>query len=207
MDIQRIDNYTDTRFSKTVLEQHGAYLIDGDPYEIEITGPAEATVRGKDPAAYAELIEEFRFHAPHIVRFFDDTGSPLAEYPVPEIIEVKPEQIQPSQFFVDEEKLAAIRTFIHRPEDVVIQVLPWNGRFISLDGHTRLYAAVQDSFPFVKAVISETDDWVWPFVREAERRNILSPRDLILLSHDEYEVQWNQYCDSVFAQQDPGADE
>ena len=112
MDIQRIDNYTDTRFSKTVLEQHGAYLIDGDPYEIEITGSSEATVRGKDPAAYAELIEEFRFHAPHIVRFFDDTGSPLAEYPVPEIIEVKPEQIQPSQFFVDEEKLAAIRTFI-----------------------------------------------------------------------------------------------
>ena len=51
MDIQRIDNYTDTRFSKTVLEQHGAYLIDGDPYEIEITGSSEATVRGKDPAA------------------------------------------------------------------------------------------------------------------------------------------------------------
>ena len=206
MDIQRIDNYTDTRFSKTVLEQHGAYLIDGEPYEIEITGPAEAVVRGKDPAAYAELIEEFRFHAPHIVRFFDDTGSPLAEYPVPEIIDVEIDRVQPSQFFVDEEKLAAIRSFIHQPEDVIIQVLPWNDRFISLDGHTRLYAAVQEGFPSVKAVISETNEWVWPFVLEAEKRKIFSPRDLILLSHDDYEVQWNQYCDSVFAQQDPGAD-
>ena len=109
MDIQRIDNYTDTRFSKNVLEPHGAYLIDGDPYEIEITGSSEATVRGKDPAAYAELIEEFRFHAPHITRFFDEAGSLLAEYPVPEIIEVEIDRIQPSQFFVDEEKLAAIR--------------------------------------------------------------------------------------------------
>ena len=206
MEIQRINNYTDNRFSKAVLAQHGAYLIDGDPYEIEITGPSSATVRGKDPAAYAELIEEFRFHAPHIVRFADKAGSLLAEYPAPEIIDVDLDRIQPSQFFVDEEKLAAIRTFIHQPEDVVIQVLPWNGRYISLDGHTRLYAAVQDGFPSVKAVVSETDDWVWPFVREAEKRKILSPRDLILLSHDEYEVQWNQYCDSVFAQQDPGAD-
>ena len=206
MDIQRIDNYTDSRFSKTVLKQHGAYLIDGEPYEIEITGPAEAVVRGKDPAAYAELIEEFRFHAPHIVRFFTGSSSLFAEYPVPEIIEVKPDQIQPSQFFVDEEKLAAIRTFIHKPEDVVIQVLPWNGRFISLDGHTRLYAAAQDGFRTVRAVLSETDDWVWPFVREAEKRKIFRPRDLILLPHDEYEIQWNQYCDSVFAQQDPGTD-
>ena len=206
MEIQRINNYTDSRFSKAVLAQHGAYLIDGDPYEIEITGPSSATVRGKDPAAYTELIEEFRFHAPQIVRFSDKSGTLLAEYPVPEIIEVNLDRIQPSQFFVDEEKLAAIRTFIHQPEDVVIQVFPWNDRFISLDGHTRLYAAVQDGFPSVKAVVSETDEWVWPFVHEAERRKILSPRDLILLSHDEYEVQWNQYCDSVFAQQDPGAD-
>ncbi|MBR5961993.1 MAG: hypothetical protein IKZ98_13500 [Clostridia bacterium] len=206
MDIQRIDAYTDSRFSKTVLEQHGAYLIDSDPYEIEITGSADAIIRGKDPAAYPELIEEFRFHAPHIIRFSDETGALLAEYPVPEIIEVSLDRIQPSQFFVDEEKLAAIRTFIHKPEDVVIQVLPWNGRYISLDGHTRLYAAVQDGFQSVKAVVSESDDWVWPFVHEAERRKILSPRDLILLSHDEYEVQWNRYCDSVFADQQPGAD-
>ena len=117
-----------------------------------------------------------------------------------------PDNIQPSQFFVDEEKLAAVRSFIHQPEDVIIQVIPCGDRFISLDGHTRLYAAVQDGFRTVRAVLSETDDWVWPFVREAEKRKIFRPRDLILLPHDEYEIQWNQYCDSVFAQQEPGAD-
>ena len=206
MDIQRINNYTDSRFSKTVLKQHGAYLIDGEPYEIEITSPSEAVIRGKDPSVFAELIETFRFHAPHIGRFYSETGSPVASFPAPEILEVDLDNIQPSQFFVDEEKLAAVRSFIHQPEDVIIQVIPHGDRFISLDGHTRLYAAVQDGFPSVKAVISETDDWVWPFVREAEKRKILSPRDLILLSHNEYEVRWNQYCDSVFAQQDPGAD-
>ena len=199
MDIQRIDRYQDSRFSGTVLAQHGAYLIAGDPYEIKITGPAEAVVRGKDPGVFAELIDTFRFHAPHITRFCDAAGSRIASFPAPEIIDVAPDQIQPSQFFVDEEKLAAVRSFIRRPEDIIIQVIPYGDRFISLDGHTRLFVAVQDGFPAVKAVISETDDWVWPFVREAEKRKILSPRDMILLPHDEYEIQWNQYCDSVFA--------
>ena len=206
MDIQRIDTYTDSRFSRAVLAQHGAYLIDGEPYEIEITGPSEALVRGKDPAVFAELIDAFRFHAPHIIRFFDEAASLLADYPVPEIVDVEIDRIQPSQFFVDEEKLAAVQGFIRKPEDIVIQVIPYGDRYISLDGHTRLYAAVLDGFPSVKAVVSETDDWVWAFVREAERRKIFSPRNLILLPHNEYEIQWNQYCDSVFAQQGPGAD-
>ena len=52
---------------------------------------------------------------------------------------------------------------------------------------------------FVKAVISETDDWVWTFVHEAENRGIISPKDMILLPHDRYEIEWNQYCDKVFA--------
>ena len=199
MEILRIDNYTDSRFSKTVLLQHGAYLIAGEPYEIEITGPADAVIRGKDPEVFAELIETFRFHAPHIIRFFDEAGSPAADFPAPETIEVEVDRIQPSQFFVDEEKLEAVRSFVRRPEDIVIQAIPYGDRFISLDGHTRLYAAVQDGYRTVKAVISETDDWVWTFVHEAEKRKILSPRDMVLLPHGEYEIQWNRYCDSVFA--------
>ena len=84
-------------------------------------------------------------------------------------------------------------------EDIVVQVKPYGDRFISLDGHTRLYLAVQNGFRTVKAVESETEDWVWSFVHEAERRNILCPRDLILLPHEQYEIQWNQYCDKLFA--------
>ena len=82
---------------------------------------------------------------------------------------------------------------------MVIQAIPWNGGYISLDGHTRLYLAVQNGFRSVGAVLSETDDWIWSFVREAQRRNIRQPKDMILLPHAQYEVEWNQYCDAVFA--------
>lgn len=202
MDIKRIDSYTDGRFSKTVLHQHGAYLVEGEPYQIEIVDPGSAVVRGKDPEVYGVLIEEFRFHAPHIVRFLDESAKLIMEYPLPKLLEISLESIQPSQFFIDEEKLKAVRTFIRGAEDIVVQVIPYGDRYISLDGHTRLYLAVQNGYAAVKAVESEMDDWVWTFVHEAERRKIRRPGDMVLLPHEQYEIRWNQYCDEVFAERE-----
>ena len=201
MDIVRIDSYEDSRLSKNVLCQHGAYLVDNEPYQIEIVDLGSAIVRGKHAEVYQELIEAFRFHAPHIVRFYDDHAALIAEYPMPDIMRIEIERIQPSQFFIDEDKLKAVRTFVREPEDVIVQVIRYGERFISLDGHTRLFLAVQNGFDTVKAVESETDDWVWAFVHEAERRNILQPKDMVLLPHEAYDIQWNQYCDTVFSGQ------
>lgn len=199
MDITRIDSYDDGRFSKIVLNQHGAYLVDNEPYQVEIINSISAVIRGNNPAVYNTLIEEFRFHAPHIVKFYDESAKLITEYSIPKLLDIPLDSIQPSQFFVDDEKLKAVRTFIDKVEDIVVQVKPYGDRFISLDGHTRLYLAVQNGFGTVKAVESETDDWVWPFVHEAEKRNILRPGDMILLPHEQYEIQWNQYCDKLFA--------
>ena len=199
--IERIDSYQDSRFSQTVLNQHGAYLISGQACEVEIVGKYTAVLRGDDPAQFRRLAEEFRFHAPHITRFLDEGGAVLFEYAPERELTVALDQIQPSQFYIDAEKLNAVRTFVHSAEDIVIQVLPWEGRYISLDGHTRLYLAVQKGWETVRAVASETDDWIWTFVREARRRGINSPKDLILLPHERYTELWDRYCDEVFARE------
>lgn len=199
MDIRRIDCYADDRFSRVALDQHGAYLVDGRPCEIRIIGAQTAVVQADDPAAYPELIEAFRFHAPHITGFLDPAGNRLRDYPPVPRFPVRLEQIQPSQFYIDERKLRAVDTFLRRAEDIVIQVLPWKNRFISLDGHTRLCWAVRHGYDRVWAVNAETDDWVWTFVREAQKRGIAQPGQMVLLPHEEYEVRWNRYCDEVFA--------
>lgn len=200
MEIKRIDGYIDARFSQTVLYQHGAYLVDGDPYEVEITGEDSAVVRGKDRSAYRGLIDEFRFHAPHITRFRDALGGSAALYPAPRLLSIPLDRIQPSQFYIDEDKLKAVSSFIGKPEDIVIQIMPYGDRFISLDGHTRLYLAVLNVYEYVRAVVSKTDDFILVFVREAERRNILHPSDMALVTHDEYVMLWDRYCDGVFAE-------
>lgn len=80
MKIQRIDTYTDTRFSKKALYQHGCFLIDNFPYEIEIISDFEAIIRGKDEHLYIPLIEEFRFYTPHITKFYNICGKLIKNY-------------------------------------------------------------------------------------------------------------------------------
>ena len=195
MELKRINSYIDERFSKGSLLQHGCFLVDNNPYEVEIISDYEAVIRGEDKALYSEIIEEFRFYTPHITRFFDVTGQLVKEYPQVQLMKLYLEQIQPSQFFVDKDKIAAVSTFIQDSKDIIVQVLPYEGRYISLDGHTRLYYAVTKGWHCVRAVIVPSDDWVYSFVTEAKKRGIYTPKDMTLVSHIEYEEKWNRFCD------------
>ena len=200
MEIQRINTYDDKRFSQAGLLQHGCFLVDGEPYEAEIISEYEAIISGVDQAVYTEIIEEFRFYTPHITRFYNRDGQIVKEYPRTQLLTLFLDQIQPSQFFVDEDKIAAISSFIHKPQDIIIQVLPNEDRFISLDGHTRLFYAVMKGWECVRAVVESSDDWVYKFVAEAQKRGIYTPNEMTLVSHDEYEEKWNRFCDDFFTE-------
>ena len=200
MEIKRINSYDDNRFSQTVLHQHGCFLANGKPYEVEIISDYEAVISGENQTGYSEIIEEFRFYTPHITRFYSREGQIVKEYPRTQLLTLCLDQIQPSQFFVDEDKIAAISSFIHKSEDIIIQVLPNEDRFISLDGHTRLFYAVMKGWECVRAVVESSDDWVYKFVAEAQKRGIYTPNEMTLVSHDEYEEKWNRFCDDFFTE-------
>lgn len=202
MEIQRIDTYDDSRFSHSALQQHGCFLVGGVPYEVEIISDSEAIIRGKNPELYREIIEEFRFYSPHITRFCDMDGQLIKEYPPAQLFSLPLDQIQPSQFYVDEDKIAAVSTFIRKPQDIIIQVLPFEDRYISLDGHTRLYYAVIKGWGCVRAVVESSDDWVYKFVAEAQTRGICTPNDMTLVSHAEYEEKWIDFCDDFFSREE-----
>lgn len=105
MDIKRINTYNDSRFSQNTLNQHGCFLADGIPYEIEIISEREAIVKGEKSDVFLPLIDEYRFFTPHITRFYDEKGDIIKEYPDADIFELNLEQIQPSQFYVDSSKI------------------------------------------------------------------------------------------------------
>lgn len=198
LEIKRIHSYKDKRFSDKVLLQHGCFLVDDIPYEVEIISDFEAIIRGAKRESYFKVIEEFRFYTPHITRFIDDCGHVIKEYPKVPLLTLFLDQIQPSQFYVDEDKLAAISTFIYQPEDIIIQVMPFEDRYISLDGHTRLYYAVMKGWDTVRAIKVVSDDYIYGFVKEAKRRSILSPKDMVLVSHEEYVEKWVRFCEDFF---------
>lgn len=198
LSIQRVNSYNDPRFSPRVLRQHGAFLVNDVPCEVEITGADTAVVRGVQERDAIQLIEEFRFYAEHISRFYDDRENLLAEYPPVRLFSIRLSEIQPSQFFVDDEKLSAVKTFLSAPEDIIIPVIRREERYVSLDGHTRLAAAIDAGFDTVFAFLSDSGDAILGFVEEAKRRGILSPYDMRRVPHEEYEVVWNQFCEEFF---------
>ena len=198
-EIQRINAYEDSRFSTAVLRQHGAFLADGQPCEVEITGRDSALVRVASPELYTPVMEAFRFYAGHICKFYNIQGELIREYPPVAVFPVKLTAIQPSQFYVDEDKLAAVRSFIRGPEDIVVPVIPQEGRYISADGHTRLALAVEMGFEEVRGFLDEDSEYLHGFVEEARKRGVHTPYDLKKLTHEEYTVQWDQFCDDFFA--------
>lgn len=202
MKIKRIDSYTDCRFSQVALRQHGCFLVDDVPCEIEIISNKSAIIRGVNSNVFSAVIDEFRFYAPNISQFYDRDGNVVKEFEPKNVFEISLTKIQPSQFYVDNDKVSAIGTFIQKPEDIIIQVVPYGERYISLDGHTRLYYAVMMGWHTVYAVEEKSDDWAYKFVDEAVRRKIFTPMDMKRVAHEEYEKKWNNFCDELFAESD-----
>lgn len=200
MDIQRVNDYEDKRFSPEVLKQHGAFVVDEKyPCSFKIIGGNTAEIDYHDYSDITSLIEQFRFYAEHITVFCNTKGDILAELPPVRIFEIDIDLIQPSQFYVDEDKVKAVSSFLSEGKDIVVPVMAKDGRFISLDGHTRLYYAFTQGWKTIRAFETEVNEYVLKFVGEAKRRGVAYVKDMELLKHEEYEVKWNRFCDDFFA--------
>ena len=198
MNITRINRYDDKRFSQEALNQHGCYLADGVvPIEIRIISQSEAVIKGEE-AYFDEVIDEFRFNAEHITKFYDESGKIVKKFKDLELFKLDLDKIQPIQFFVDKDKLEAVKTFVHTEEDVIIPVAKRDDIYVSLDGHTRLYLAYTLGFKHVYAYFSEDFDGFDYFFDEARKRNIYAIKDLILLEHEEYVEKWDKFCDEYY---------
>ena len=201
--IKRIDSYVDERFDDEVLKQHGAFIVD-EKYQcsFRIINKDSAIVCFDKEVEVLDVIDEFRFYSEHITNFYNENNELIKTFPEVDVFDIEINNIQPSQFFVDLDKVNAIETFIRDEEDIIIALIKKDDQFISLDGHTRLYYAVSKGYSKVKGFLTETDDSIYGFVEEARKRNVFNPSQLILVPHDEYEIKWNKFCDDFFSERD-----
>ena len=198
MEIKRITEYNNLLFSEIVLKQRGAFLIDEEPYEIEIISSDSALVRGKNRENFKKLIEYFRYYSPHINNFFDENNKKIISFEKKSLLILEVDKIQPSQFYIDEDKVNALESFIKNSKDIVIQVVKSDEGYICVDGHTRLFIAFLKNFKTVHAIETEFDNDANYFVSQAKKRNIFTIKDLKLVSHSDYKNLWIDFCDSYF---------
>ena len=198
MEIKRVTDYNNPIFSQIVLNQRGAFLIDEEPYEIEIISSDSALIRGKNRENFKKLIEYFRYYSPHILNFFDENDKKIISFEKKRVLNLEVDKIQPSQFYIDEDKVNALKGFIKNSKDIVIQVVKSDDGYICVDGHTRLFIAFLINFKNVLAIETEFDDDTNYFVSQAKKRNIFTIKDLKLVSHSDYKKLWLNFCDSYF---------
>ena len=120
--------------------------------------------------------------------------------------------LQPSQFYISERKLASVEAWFD-PADLSnfepIPVKELDGVPVITDGHTRAVAALRVGVDRVP-LVWDTDELDWRLYRACvtacRRRGILSSADLLtrIISAEEYIEQWDAWCDRLHADIDAG---
>ncbi|MBR3137698.1 MAG: GNAT family N-acetyltransferase [Clostridia bacterium] len=120
--------------------------------------------------------------------------------------------LQPSQFYISERKLASVEAWFD-PADLSnfepIPVKELDDVPVITDGHTRAVAALRVGVDRVP-LVWDTDELDWRLYRACvtacRRRGILSSADLLtrIISAEEYVEQWDAWCDRLHADIDAG---
>jgi len=166
-------------------------------YFFKING-REAVLSANTDKFLKEAIDEFLFYSGFIISVKDACGNILMEkaQSKPYMHEIL--KIQPSQFYVSEKKLADCKKWIRSHEDIFIPIVIKDGICISLDGHTRMRAALDLGFASVYVYPDDYSEYIFHFSNEAKRRGIRSIFDMEIISDKEYALRWHKYCDDYF---------
>jgi len=192
---------TDTDiFSKDKLKFGACCFFTEDrkhSYHFKINGQ-EATLYTDTKQYIPQAIEEFLFYSSFVATVKDEGGHALAtRNPCkPYLCEIA--NIQPSQFFINQTKLECCKMWISCPEDIFIPIAVRDGKNISLDGHTRMKAALDLGYTCVYVYPDEYDNIMFHFADEAIKRKVNSVADMEIISAEDYEIKWNKFCDDLF---------
>jgi len=187
-------------FNKDELDFGGCCFYSEDKafrYFFEING-CEATIFTNTEQYIFQVIDEFLFYSSFITLVKNEHGHTLLEKKPSEPYLFNISKIQPSQFFINEKKLGGCKKWITKPADIFIPVVIKDDITISLDGHTRMRAALDLGYDSVYVYADEYDETIFHFVNEAINRKINTVSDMDIISDKEYEIKWNQFCNDLF---------
>ena len=199
--IERINSYDDSRFESDILRQHGAYLIDNVPCSFKIVDLDTARITTSYKGDLLPVINYYRFYTEHITKFVDTNNNIIKEFDTIELFLVDIDTLQPSQFYVCEDKLEAISTWLKEKEDVVI---PLNRPNIIADGHSRLFIAKKKGIHQAYCYYTDGNVSLDYFVSEANNRGISTILDLEVLDLKSYEEKWIGFCEKYFKSKEVG---
>ena len=129
-----------------------------------------------------------------------------------DISELSLRDLQPSQFYISEKKLADVEAWLDPADLSEFEPIPvklLDGVPVMTDGHTRAVAALRAGLDRVPLVWEE-DELDWRLYRACvtacRRRGIGFPADLLkrIISAEAYAERWDAWCDRLHEDMDAG---
>ena len=172
--------------------------------DITVTTFREDDEKGKAPRA---LYKKYGFEEGEFVTEFGYPSQVFILHRTLDINTLKLKDLQPSQFFISEDKLKAVRSWFDPSDLSVFEPIPvklLDGTLVMTDGHTRAVAALQsgvDSVPLAWDTDDLDLDMYRRCVEECRNRGVFSPQDLVsrILSAEDYSEKWDKWCDEMQA--------
>lgn len=146
-----------------------------------------------------EVIEKFRFYNKYISTFKTKDNSFYKSFDDVYTYKLPISVIQPSQFFINEDKLNHLDNYLDIDE-IYLPVNIINDEYVLLDGHHRLYLAYLNHLKMVNVYLDDYDYSISDFVYFAKEQNIKNIKDLKVISKELYKELWDGFCDQYFNQ-------
>lgn len=163
-------------------------LIDGNTkyfFEFNVKG-MEAEFKCDRISVINDVIDEFRKYSGYVNVFYNKDRSFYKAFDEVQTFKLPISVIQPSKFFINEERLEIISSILENKE-VYIPVAIINEEYVALDGHTRIMAKINEDCKMVNVYMSPfvtqaTDDMVYM----AKENNIHNVKSMPILKASEY---------------------
>ena len=159
-------------------------------YEFEING-IEAKVKYDNILHIKDAINEFRKYNKHICRFYNDDRSFYLGFDEIQTFKLPVDILQPSKFFIDEDKYKAIEKYLEN-EEFYLPVAIIDDEYVLLDGHVRCKYLIDNYVKMVNVYIDDYDIDIPNYVYIAKENNIFKVKNMEVLPHEEYQLYLEQ---------------
>ena len=126
-------------------------------------------------------------------------GSKMAKN---KIILIEAEKLQPSQFYINEDKLVSLEKEFNIDIFEPIPIKRLGQDMVMTDGHTRTIYLIQNGYQYIP-IIEENDTLDWEAytinANDCKERGVKSALDLLhcIVPNDFFQLNWDNYCDDV----------
>ena len=202
MEVQRLEE--EVSKDNESYKNHNTSFISTDRntitrYDFEILNHHEAIVYTDTLECPMKVIEEFLFYSGFISLIRNQKQQIIYQQPPKHIMKLEIARIQPSQLYINEEKLRRLLTWIKEPKDIIVPVIYYANQYVLIDGHTRLKAAELLGFHKIYAYIDEWEDCIEDFIHFCHEENKYTISDLPIISKNDYQMKWCDFCKKYFA--------